>query len=345
MRRGQRQIVVMSAALAVLTAASFARTTRHHAPSFSNKAKSQNREQAKPMSAGQASAKSLDTNAVQSQSIALEAHVTAQGICSNDSFARQILLEALSNQYRGQYRATLEVLSNNFSTGEDSLSGPIEFSDEIGQRKICLAGSNQSIEYQTSRFGKEQWVTDESSQRIRRIANRQWKKGLFGNLLTYEDMLKWPSEFFLDFNSSSAIKSSDSTYEFTMVMKPLIQSFYSKLDVTFSKKPVLLKSMTFYGMQGQKLKTMEIHNYEKSEGKWLAANMSITSCDSLANLKMCFKHFSFSNAMTAGGAMPEMENSKPNFRLYSKSIKDTTLNKNLESTEESEEDPLKEVSN
>lgn len=347
MRRGQIQFLVVATALTLLATTCLCRTTRHSAPLYNENVKNKKNAQGKASTQRHALAKISDTLSGNSQVASSGDHLGAQGICTSDSFARQLLLEALNNQYRGRYQATLEILTDNFSSGSDTLAGPIEFSDEIGQRKICLAGTNQSIEYQSNRFGKEQWVTDESTQRIRRIANRQWKKGLFGNLLTYEDLVKWPSEFFLDFYSSSAIKSSDSTYEFSMVMKPLIQTFYSKLDLTFSKKPVLLKSMTFYGMQGQKLKTMDIQAYEKAEGKWMLSNMTVTSCDSLSNLKMCFKHFSFSTPLNAreSNEYREKENFSPNFGLFSKSIKDSTLSKNGVSAEEIEENPMQEVSN
>lgn len=231
-------------------------------------------------------------------------HPRAAG--SDDDLARQLLLQALDNQYRGHYQATLELVDETFPATRDSLSGQVEFSDEIGERRICLAGPRKAFEYHSLHFGKEQWVTDDQSHRIRRIANRQWKKGLFGTLLTYEDMLKLPTDFFLEYSSCKGVKATDSTYQITMVLKPLFQSFYSHLEVTLGKNPVLLKSMTFYGPQEQKLKTMDILGYEKTEGKWLISALSVSDCDSLSRLQMCFKHFSFSPTpiVQAGKAAP-----------------------------------------
>src|SRR5687768_7694121 len=74
---------------------------------------------------------------------------------ADDDMARQLLLQALENQYRGHYQATLEIVDETFPNGWDTLSGQAEFSDEIGERKICLAGSKQAFEYRSLNFGKE----------------------------------------------------------------------------------------------------------------------------------------------------------------------------------------------
>lgn len=326
--------------LCVLAAYStFAKTSRHPSPSKTNTAKIfKHSSAATPLREAVKDSTENSTEDLQPQASPLG----AQGICTSDSFARQLLIEALNNQYRGHYQATLEVVNESFTTGYDSLAGPIDFSDEIGQRKICLASENQSIDYQSFHFGKEQWITDEGSHRVRRIANRQWKKGLFGNLLTYEDLLKWPSEYFLDYYASGNIKTTDSTYEFSMIMKPLIQTFYSSLDLVFARKPVLLKSMSFYGMQGQRLKTLEMNEYEKMDGKWLPSKMTVRSCDSLSNLKMCLNHFSFSNLPTQNISKVNIQ---PSFQLLSKTVSDTTLNKSAKNSEESEKGATQEVSN
>jgi hypothetical protein len=220
---------------------------------------------------------------------------------SEDDMARQLLLQAMDNQYHGRYQATMELVNDNFSDGKDSLAGWAEFADDVGERKICLAGSKKAFEYRSLNYGKEQWITDDNSRRVRRIANRQWKKGVFGTLLTYEDMLKLPSDFFLDYSSCKGVKTTDSTYQISMTLKPLFQSFYSRIDVTLGKSPVLLRGLTFYGTHGEKLKTMEVKGYKDMEGKWLVTDMSVADCDSLANLKMCFKNFSFTQEKAKNG--------------------------------------------
>lgn len=219
---------------------------------------------------------------------------------SNDEdLARQLLMQALDNQYRGRYQATLETVNENFSEGKDSLVGWAEFSDEAGERRICLAGSRRAFEYRSLDFGKEQWITDDNSQRIRRIANRQWRKGVFGNLLTYEDMLKMPSDFFLEYSSCKGVTVTDSTYSILMTLKPLYQSFYGRIDVTLSRNPVLLKGLTFYGIQGEMLKTLEVQGYKEMNGKWLVTDMMVADKDSLSSLQMCFRNFSFVEPVTA----------------------------------------------
>jgi hypothetical protein len=217
----------------------------------------------------------------------------AFGAEDEGDLARQLLTQALDNQYRGRYQATLETINENFAEGRDSLVGWAEFSDDVGERRICLAGSRKAFEYRSLDFGKEQWITDDNSRRIRRIANRQWRKGVFGNLLTYEDMLKMPSDFFLEYSSCKGVTVTDSTYSISMTLKPLYQSFYGSIDVTLAKNPVLLRSLTFYGTHGEKLKTLKVQGYKEVNGKWLVTDMMVADSDSLASLQMCFRNFSF----------------------------------------------------
>jgi hypothetical protein len=212
---------------------------------------------------------------------------------SEDEMARPLLTQALENQFHGRYQATLEIVHDDFAAGKDSLAGYAEFSDDLGERKICLAGPGKSFEYKSLNFGKEQWITDESTHRVRRIANRQWKKGVFGTLLTYEDMLKLPADFFLEYSACKSLRVTDSAYQISMELKPLYQSCYSRLDVELGKNPVLVKSMVFYGSHGERLKTLTVSGYKEMEGKWLATDMGLSNTDSLASLRMCFKNFSF----------------------------------------------------
>jgi hypothetical protein len=216
-----------------------------------------------------------------------------------DDMARQLLFQALENQYRGRYQAALEIVEDSFIKGKDSLNGLVEFADEVGERKISLAGPQKAFEYQSLNFGKEQWLVDERSHRVRRIANRQWKKGLLGNLFTFEDLLKFPSDFFLEYSSCKGVKTTDSTYQVTMMLRPSFQSVYAKLEVTLLRQPVVLKSITFFGPQDQRLKTMEILGYKAVDGKQLASDLQVFDCDSLSNLRMCFRKFSFSESPVA----------------------------------------------
>lgn len=216
---------------------------------------------------------------------------------SEDDLARQLLMQAMDNQYRGRYHATLETVNETFSDGRDSLVGWAEFADDLGERRISLAGANKAFEYRSVNFGKEQWITDDNSRRIRRIANRQWKKGVFGNLLTYEDMLKFPSDFFLEYSSCKGVTATDSSYTILMTLKPLFQSFYGRIDVTLSKSPVLLRGLTFYGAHGERLKSMTVKGYKEMAGKWIVTDMHVADNDSLASLQMCFRNFSFTEAV------------------------------------------------
>jgi hypothetical protein len=230
---------------------------------------------------------------------------------AEDDLARPLLTQALENQFHGRYQATLELVHDNFTSGKDSLSGWAEFADDVGERKLTLAGPKKAFEYRSLNFGKEQWITDDATQRVRRIANRQWKKGVFGTLLTYEDMLKLPADFFLEYSSCKSLRITDSTYQISMMLKPIYQSFYSRLDVELSKNPVLVKTMVFYGTHGEKLKSMVVKEYQEMEGKWLASDVGLTGSDSLSSLRMCFKSFSFTES-------PQARKERARFTLLAK---------------------------
>jgi hypothetical protein len=218
---------------------------------------------------------------------------------SEDEIARPLLTQALENQFHGRYQATLEMVHEDFAAGKDSLAGYAEFADDLGERKMCLAGAGKAFEYKSLNYGKEQWITDEGTHRVRRIANRQWKKGVFGNLLTYEDMLKLPADFFLEYSACKSLRITDSTYQISMALKPLYQSFYSRLDVELSKSPVLVRTIVFYGTHGERLKTLAVKGYKELEGKWMATELGLADNDSLASLRMCFKNFSFTEPVAA----------------------------------------------
>ncbi len=213
--------------------------------------------------------------------------------------ARQLLLQALENQYRGPFQASIELVDESFPHGKDSLSGQLDFADEVGQRRICLAGNGQSFEYRSLHFGKEQWLTDETSHRIRRIANRQWKKGVFGNLLTFEDMLKMPGDFLLDYSTCRNFKVTDSSYEITVELKPVFQSVYSYVDVCLAKNPLLLRRLVFYGNTEKKLKTLTIREYQPKDGKFLFTDVAMSDCDSLSTLHLSLHNFSFADSEMA----------------------------------------------
>ncbi len=238
-------------------------------------------------------------NSLQKFGLLLGLAMTGSWAASEDDIARPILTQALENQFHGRYQATLEMVHEDFARGKDSLAGYAIFSDDLGERKMCLAGKSRAFEYKSLNFGKEQWITDDASRRVRRIANRQWKKGVFGTLLTYEDMLKLPSDFFLEYSSCKSLRITDSTYQISMTLKPIYQSFYSRLDVELSKHPVLVKEMTFYGTHGERLKTLAVKSYKEMEGKWLATDLGLIDGDSLSTLRMCFRNFSFTETALA----------------------------------------------
>lgn len=235
-----------------------------------------------------------------------------------EDLAQRLLSQALENQYRGRYVAKVDLFADSFAKGRDSLSGEAEFAHDLGERRLSLEGPRNSFEYRSLDHGREQWMVDGDTRRIRRIANRQWRKGVFGNLLTYEDMLKFPTDFFLEFSSCKSMVVTDTAYHLTMVLKPDYQTFYSRLEVTLDKDPVLLKSMTFFGPTGQELKSMRINDYKQVGGRYLVSDLSMIDCDSTASLQMCFRKFTFDETPLAkapeGDALP----TKKLFSLFSR---------------------------
>ncbi len=260
----------------------------------------------------------------------------------DDDLARPLLMQALENQYHGRYQATMELVNDNFSEEKDSLAGWAEFADDVGERRICLSGARKAFEYRSLNYGKEQWITDDNSSRIRRIANRQWKKGVFGTLLTYEDMLKLPADFLLEYSSCKGVKATDSTYEISMTLKPLFQSFYSRIDVTLGKSPVLLRNMTFYGIHGERLKTMDVKGYKEMDGRWLVTDMAVVDNDSLAILRMCFRNFSFT---ASPKALAGEERAKHGLNLIAKRPLVIPSASEVPGAEDSELETAEEVSN
>jgi hypothetical protein len=235
-----------------------------------------------------------------------------------EDLAQLLLNQALENQYRGRYVAKVDLFADSFAKGRDSLSGEAEFAYDLGERRLTLEGPRNSFEYRSLDHGREQWMVDGDTRRIRRIANRQWRKGVFGNLLTYEDMVKFPTDFFLEFSSCKSLVVTDTAYHLTMVLKPDYQTFYSRLEVTLDKDPVLLQSMTFYGPTGQELKSMRINDYKQIGGRYLVSDLSLIDCDSTASLQMCFRKFTFEEAQVANAPAAGMGPTKKLFSLFSR---------------------------
>lgn len=232
--------------------------------------------------------------------------------------AQQLLNQALENQYRGRYVAELDLFADSFAKGRDSLSGVAEFAYDLGERRLALEGPRNAFEYRSLDHGREQWMVDGDTRRIRRIANRQWRKGVFGNLLTYEDMLKFPTDFFLEFSSCKSLVVTDTAYHLSMVLKPDYQTFYSRLEVTLDKDPVLLKSMTFYGPTGLELKSMQINDYKQVGDQYLVSDLTMIDCDSTASLQMCFRKFKFEETPLAKAPEDDVLPAKRLFSLFSR---------------------------
>jgi hypothetical protein len=112
-------------------------------------------------------------------------------------------------------------------------------------------------------------------------------------------MLKLPADFFLEYSNCRSLRITDSAYHISMLLKPIYQSFYSRLDVVLNKNPVLVRSMVFFGTHGERLKSMEVKDYRELEGKWLPTDMKFADSDSLSSLRMCFKNFSFTETAQA----------------------------------------------
>ncbi len=209
---------------------------------------------------------------------------------SDHALADQVISLALENQFHGRYKADLELVQESYLRGLERLSGTIQVNDTAGDRIIEVRNGDTGFLYRSESNGQFQWITDLQTQRIRRIANRQWKKPALGSVLSYEDLVRMPMDILKQGNDYKDFRQSDSSYELTLTLKHSSGSFYSRAVANLSKSPLLLRSMILYDNQGKRCKQVEAMTYTEVGGKWLLNRFRVTNCDSSAATWVAMKN-------------------------------------------------------
>jgi hypothetical protein len=220
---------------------------------------------------------------------ALPAPASASG-CRDDDAAR-LIAEALGNGYRGAYSAEVVFVRESFLRGTDSLRGRLDFNDHAGERQFRVRGQGEAFEWWSRNFGQEQWWRDENNSRVRRIPFRSLRKPAFASLLTFEDLTKLPADYLLDFQSCRGLQESDSLVAVRLQLRPSPLSRYAALEAAFTRDPVLLRRVDFFGYDGRKLKSLEVPEYRSAPGgKFMPASLNVFDGDSLSSLRVSLRH-------------------------------------------------------
>jgi len=204
----------------------------------------------------------------------------------NPDSLTSLLHKAVENQYRGSFTAEVLMVRDSFLRGMDSLRGRLEFNDDAGNRRVNLRGRDDAFEWWSKNFGQEQWWKDDKTTRIRRIPNRSFKKPAFNSLLTYEDLFKFPADYLLDFKSCLQYSETDSIYQFLFSIRSESRSRYGTVNVTLTKRPILLKRAEFFAWDGHKLKSLEISSYLREGEKYFPAGLNVFDSDSLVSVRL-----------------------------------------------------------
>jgi Outer membrane lipoprotein-sorting protein len=201
------------------------------------------------------------------------------------ALAQQVLSLALENQYQGNYRTDVEMVRSSYRDGIERLLGTLQVEESTGSRKLELKDmtGEGGYTYRSENFGAEQWVQDQKTQRMRRIANRQFKKSALGTDLTYEDLMRLPLDILRAGETVKEFRQTDSSYNFTLGLRHQGASFYSKVDAVVAKSPLRITSMVLYDAHGKRCKQVDITGYAEVQGKWLLKGFKVINCDSSAS--------------------------------------------------------------
>lgn len=199
--------------------------------------------------------------------------------------AHQVLSLALQNHYQGNYRADVELVRSSYRDGIERLLGTLQVEESTGSRKLDLkdlAGEG-AFSYRSENFGAEQWVQDQKTLRLRRIANRQYKKTALGTDLTYEDLMRLPLDLLRDSDAFKGFRETDSAYYVTVGLRSQEATFYSKVEAEVAKSPMRINSLVLFDKHGQRCKQVDITGYTEVQGKWLLKGFKVINCDSSAS--------------------------------------------------------------
>jgi hypothetical protein len=189
--------------------------------------------------------------------------------------------KVLNGQYRGVLNSKITLIRDHWLDGRDTLVGNLRFHDRIGERRLGFDSLGGGFEFWSRDYGAEQWWKDPMSERIRRIANRSWKKPAFGTQMTFEDLLKIPGDFLLNYAGTESLNDRDSVVEWRVTLTPTYQSQYGALELSVNKKMGQPTKIVFFSLFGRPLKTMHIQ-YKAVSGAWQWKRIKIEDHESLA---------------------------------------------------------------
>ena len=202
--------------------------------------------------------------------------------------AGNLLARARENQYGGDRTVSVLCVRDSYLRGEDTLSGWMEFHDARGERRLSLRGAGVAFEWWSRSFGEDQWWKDDDTERLRRIAPHSLKKpALAASPLSYEDLVRFPLGYFDRFTACKRLQETDSTYELTLTLSPLVSSRYSTADVSIGKRPLLLRRVIF-SAPGKPSKSVGFSDYKLEHGKYALTDLSFEGGDGLVSLRFLF---------------------------------------------------------
>jgi hypothetical protein len=200
--------------------------------------------------------------------------------------AGNLLARARENQFSGDRAYTVLCVRDSYLRGEDSLTGWIDFRDTRGERRLSLAGGNESFEWWSRQYGAEQWRRDDATERLRRIPPRSLKKpALAAGPLSYEDLVRFPLGYFDRFVSCKRLQETDSTYELTLALSPFFSSRYASAEVSLGKRPLLLRRVVFSG-PGKPPKALSVAAYRLEGGKYAPSEVRFEGGDGLVSVRL-----------------------------------------------------------
>ncbi len=197
-----------------------------------------------------------------------------------------LVKEALGNLHEEAFSAEVGGVKWDPLQGEISWTGHWEFRDTQGERTFTYKSPAENFTHRSRNYGREQWMEDAQSGRVRRIGNRQWRKFAVNGVLTYEDLVKMPTGYLAEAGKCTQFRESDSTYHLTVKVEPAYQSNYSKLEVTLGKRPVLPLAVAFFDWRGEEQKVFEIGGFQSVGSKWVFSRIDAFGQNSPAGLSL-----------------------------------------------------------
>lgn len=200
--------------------------------------------------------------------------------------ATVLFTRAVENQFRGEYSSEVRFVLNSSSRGTDTLQGRLDLDDRSGRSQLQLKSPGGNFVWWSRNFGQEQWWKDDGNERLHRIPFRSFKRPAFGSILAFEDLINLPTGFLPEFQTCKRLSESDSTFDLSLSLKPSTLSRYGSMEVTLKKRPLVLRSINFFAIDGHKIKSLEVGEYRRIQNRYFPTSICILNGDSLSSLRL-----------------------------------------------------------